>query len=328
MVYMSRITLFFALTCLLATPGLSAQSNRTNSSASRITLNQYIEKLKKNPANNALRKKIFSLALTMKPAPTVPVKVERNMTRGAAFARKAAGASGYNKAIAEYEAATNSAPWLAIAYYNLGVLQEKVGYYTEAVRNFNWYLMAAPKAKNARAVKNTVYALETELGANRSSVTPNSPAPTVAPAAKKMTLSIKQQKKKQQRVVHVPPPAKKKPKKPSFIGNWFYKDTVRGKERVIQAFRINKGANGGMIAVAPKRAAAYVSTIRDFTRDDTTMKLAIHWRMTSVVGYWKIERYELTLSKDGKTMTGSYSAKSVGGRNIALTKTLFRRKEP
>jgi tetratricopeptide (TPR) repeat protein len=335
MVFVARIMLFFSCLLLFSTPAPAAQSGTQSSSTSKKTLNQYIEKLKMSPADTALREKIIKLALTMKPAPIVPENVERNMARGAAFTKKADGASGYNKAIVEFEAAVNSAPWLAIAYFNLGVVQEKVGYYAEAIQNFNWYLMAAPNAKNARDVQNTVYALETELEADRIETVPASPLAKTAQAAptpvvsEKMTLAI--EPVTQHRIKPIPPKPKQQPsvppkpkRKPSFIGNWFYKDTFRGEERTIQAFQISKKASGKIVAIAPKRAGAYISAIRAFTITDTKMKIAIHWRMTSVVGYWKIEHYDLTISQNGKKLTGSYSEKSVGGRNIARTRTLFR----
>jgi hypothetical protein len=48
------------------------------------------------------------------------------------------------------------------------------------------------------------------------------------------------------------------------------------------------------------------------------------WKMKSVVGYWKTETYDLSLSDDGKTLTGSHNQKSVGGRNIDMDRVLFR----
>lgn len=330
MVLFTRLMLFFALVLFLAAPGPAAQSGKQSSFTSQKTLNQYIEKLKMNPADTSLRKKIITLALTMDPAPTVPEQVERNMSRGAAFARNTDGASGYNKAIVEFQTAANNAPWLAISYFNLGVVQEKAGYYAEAIQNFNWYLMAAPDAINARDVKNTIYALETEVEAGRNAVAPASPSAEPAPggspaASKQMTLSIETEKPQKILQMPPPPPAKPKPSVPSFIGDWLYKSTVRGEERTIQAFQISKNANGEIIAIAPQRTATDISTIRDFTINDTRMKIAIHWRMTSVVGYWKIERYDLVLSEDGVKLTGSYSAKSVGGRSIERETTLFRK---
>lgn len=314
----------------LATPGLAVQSGNGAIAVSQETLQQHVAELIKNPANTPLREKIIMLALTMDPAPTVPENVERNLARGAALIRTAAGAGEYKQAIVEFEAAANNAPWLAMAYFKLSVAQEKVGFYTEAIQNFKFYLMAAPEAKNTGEVKNKVDELEADgegLKAGKDLVAPASPAavpvPDKAPAvAGKTTFAIEPGKKQSSIKMQ---PAEKKSKALSFIGNWYFKDTVRGEELTIQAFGISKDANGNIVPIAPKRSADYVPTIRAFDIFDSTMKVEIHWRLSSVVGYWKIETYKLTLSQDGTKLTGSYSEKSVGGRDIYLDRTLFRK---
>ena len=335
--FMFRLLLSIMLFSYLATPVLAVQSGNSAVAVSQETLRQYVEELIKNPANTALREKIIMLALAMDPAPRVPENVERNLARGTALIRTAAGAGEYKQAIVEFEAAANNAPWLAMAYFKLAVVQEKVGFYTEAIQNFKFYLMAAPEANNTKEVKNKVDELEADgegLKAGKNSVAPASPAampvPDQAPAvAGKTTLAVEPGKK--QSVIKMQPaekrsriPVEKKAKAPRFIGNWYFKDIVRGEELTIQAFGISKDANGDIVPIAPKRSADYVPTIRAFDIVDSTMKVEIHWRLSSVVGYWKIETYTLTLSQDGAKLTGSYSEKSVGGRNIDLDRTLFR----
>jgi hypothetical protein len=61
-----------------------------------------------------------------------------------------------------------------------------------------------------------------------------------------------------------------------------------------------------------------------FEINDRKIKLQMKWKMKSVVGYWKTETYDLSLSDDGKTLTGSHNQKSVGGRNIDMDRVLFR----
>lgn len=326
MVLIKRIMIVVAALVFITAPALAA--GKKTSAVSQETFDQYVDNLKKNPRDTALREKIIKLALTMKPAPTVPENAERNMARGTTFAQKAADMAGYKKAIAEFEAAANSAPWLALAYYNLGVVQEQADLYAETIQSLKFYLMAAPDAKNAREVKNKIYALEADvedLKAVKSAPVPP-PAPDAVPGKNlavvgKANLSIESEK--ELNIIKMPP-AEKKSRIPSFIGNWFFKDTMRGEELTIQAFEISKNANGDIVATAPKRGADYVPTIRTFEIVDKTMKINIHWRMKSVVGYWKIESYTLTLSDDGTKLTGPYSQKSVGGRNIEFDRTLFR----
>ena len=334
---MARFMLLVALLISFTTPSLAEPPEEKATPSAQDTLKQFIEELQRDPTDTTLREMIIILALSMDPAPTVPVDAERHMAQGDVFIKEAAGANGYNKAIAEFQAAANSAPWLAIAYFNLGVIQEKVGFYTDAVQNLKFYLMAAPDAVNAREVKNKVAALQAEvvnLLAGKDTVAPpppaSEPAPVIAPPRADNT-PLRAEPEKKQIIVKTPPVAKtpvvpvvKKQRAPSFVGNWFFKDMVQGEERAIQAFGIITDASGKIVAVAPQRGADYVPTIRAFEIADGTMKIEIHWRLTSVVGYWKIEIYSLTLSEDGTKLTGSYTAKSVGGRNIVLDKTLFR----
>jgi len=107
-----------------ATPGLAVQSGNNAAAVSQETLQQYVAELTKHPADIALREKIIKLALAMEPAPTVPKNVERNLARGTALARTAAGAGEYKQALVEFEAAADNAPWLAMAYFKLAMVQE------------------------------------------------------------------------------------------------------------------------------------------------------------------------------------------------------------
>lgn len=327
MIFVTRIMLFITLLIFFTAPDLTAQSGKKSSSASLETLKQYVGELKKNPRDNALREKIIKLALSMKSAPTVPENAERNMARGTAFARNAADMAGYKKAIAEFEAAADSAPWLALAYYNLGVVQERAGLYTETIQSLRFYLMAAPDAKNAREVRNNIYALEADAEDLKAGKSAPAPVATEPASGKNLAVagkpSLTIESEKELNIIKMPP-AEKKSRIPSFIGNWFFKDTLRGEEVTIQAFEISKNANGDIIATAPARGADYVPTIRTFEIADKTMKIHIHWRMKTAAGYWKIESYTLTLSEDGTKLSGPYSQKSIGGRNIEFDRILFR----
>lgn len=318
---MMHILLIIGLLASFSVPASAAQNNAGGSE----TLPQLVEELKKNPADNALREKIIKLALTMKPAPAVPEDAERSMARGLARFQKAA----YNKAISELETAANAAPWLAAAYYNLGMAQEKAGLYAEAIRNLKYYLLCAPDAINVRDVKNKIYALEVDAedlqtgkndpappppadsGSGKPPVIAGRPSLEIEPAEKQLTI-IKML------------PSEKKPKMPSFIGAWYFKDLLRGEELTIKAFEISKNASGDLVLTPPKRAADSYATVTQLEISDRNLKLQLRWKMKSVVGYWKTETYELTLSEDGKTLTGSHTQKSVGGRTIEMDRMLFR----
>jgi tetratricopeptide (TPR) repeat protein len=330
MVLVTRVLLIITLMISFSGPGFAAQKK---SGGPQEMLPQFVEELKKNPADHALREKIIKLAMTMKPTPAVPEDAERGLVRGAAHFQKATDINGYKKAISEFEAAVNAAPWLAIAYYNLGVAQEKAAYYPEAIRNLKFYLLAAPDAKNARDVKNKIYALEVDIEDLQAGK--NTPAPPAQPAPPadsgagkalgipgKPSLDI-EPSEKQLSIIKMPPPEKKS-KMPSFFGTWYFKDVLRGEELTIEAFEISKNASGDLVLTPPKRAADSYASVTQFEINDRNLKLQLRWKMKSVVGYWKTETYDLSLSEDGKTLTGSHNQKSVGGRTIEMDRVLFR----
>jgi len=335
MVVMKRTLLITAMVVSLVSPGFSAPAKK--SGPSQDSLKQYTDELKKNPRDNALREKIIKLALGMKPSPSVPEEAERRVVRGTAFFQKASDDNGYKKAITEFEAATNAAPWLALAYYNLGVAQEKAGLYAEAQQSLKYYLMAAPDAKNARDVKNKIYALEVDVEDLQASKNASAQAPAAASAAAATAAAAGQGKsldiagktaleiepvEKNLNIIKLSP--EKKAKLPNFLGAWFFKDVLRGEDLTIEAFEIGKNASGDLMVTPPKRAADSYASVTLFEVNDKKLKLQMKWKMKSVVGYWKTETYDLRLSDDGKILSGSHNQKSVGGRNIDMDRILFR----
>jgi len=321
---MIHLVLFLSL----ITPGYVAQAGKKSSDLQE-TLQQNIEDLKKNPADIALREKIIKLVLSMKSAPVVPENAERNMARGTAFAQKATDNIGYKKAIAEFEAAANSAPWLALAYYNLGVVQEKAGLYSEAIQNLKFYLLAAPDAKNARDVRNKIYALEVDIEDLQAGKSAPAAAPAEGGTGKTLAVagkpSLEIEPEKQLTILKMPPPSRdKKIKAPNFVGSWYFKDMLRGEEVTINAFDISKNENGDLVLTPPKRIADSVATINAFELHDKYLRIQMKWKMKSVVGYWKTETYVLTISDDGTRLAGSHNQQSVGGRNIDMDRVLFR----
>jgi hypothetical protein len=344
MVDVIRTRLFIAVlifACIL--PGIASAAPKKAAGASAETFDQYVADLKKNPGDKALREKIIKLAQSMKPAPAVPEDAERNMARGVAFFTKATDNAGYRKAIVEFEAATNAAPWLDKAYYNLGVAQEKAGMSKEAIRSLKLYLLADPNAKNTREVRNQIYMLEANV---EDAQTP--PAPAVVPAASAATaaaaaapagaaatgmtvakpaplLSTKAgldiEQDKPLKVIKLP--QDKKSKIPSFIGSWSFKELRGTEETVVQGFEIVNN-NGVLSVLPPNRGENNVASVKEFEVTEKTVKVQIKWKMKNVPSYWKTETYDLTMSEDGKKLSGSYNQQSVGGRNKYLDKELFR----
>jgi len=62
--------------------------------------------------------------------------------------------------IKEFEKAAKLAPEWPDVYYNLGLIQEKVGKYSDAIKNLTKYLDLSPNASDARVVKKLVTTME------------------------------------------------------------------------------------------------------------------------------------------------------------------------
>lgn len=124
------------------------------------TLSQYIVDLQKNPNDYSLREKIIKHVQTMRPAPTIPREAERFMNRGASAMKSAKDVNDFKDAVAEFEKATLSAPWLANAYYNLGLAQDKAGLSAAAVRSLKLYILAEPNASDIKSVEKLIDDIE------------------------------------------------------------------------------------------------------------------------------------------------------------------------
>jgi len=143
------LSLFILFAALMSYP-LQAQTPQQ-------TLNQHISDLQKNPNDNALREKIIRHVQTMRQKPAIPEDAERYMARGTAAAKGAKNPNDFKDAVREFEKASTVAPWLANAYYNLGVAQDGAGMYTEAIKSLKLYLLAVPNASDA---KKLIYEIE------------------------------------------------------------------------------------------------------------------------------------------------------------------------
>ncbi len=320
------------LACFL--PTVASAAPKKASGAPAETFDQYVADLQKNPGDKALREKIIKFALTMKPAPAVPEEAERNMARGVVFFTKATDNAGYEKAIVEFEAATNAAPWLDKAYYNLGVAQEKAAMYKEAIRSLKLYLLANPRAKNIREVRNQIYMLEATVeeaqetssaAIPETAAAPSAAAPgvTVSKPAPMMSTKPELDIEKDLPLKVVKLPQDKKSKIPSFVGSWSFKELRGTEDTVVQGFEIVNN-NGELSVLPPNRGENNVGTVREFEITEKTLKVQIKWKMKTMPAYWKTETYDLTMSENGKTLSGSYIQQSVGGRNKYLDKELFR----
>jgi tetratricopeptide (TPR) repeat protein len=131
------------------------------------TLTNYLSLLQTAPSGSAteqrLREKIIKLVKQIQPPPANPENALRHLGRGQALLEIAEEPKDYSQAIVEFEKAVGLAPWLAIGYYNLGMVQEKVGRLSDAIQSFKLYLIAAPSAANAQEVRTRMYGLDLKL---------------------------------------------------------------------------------------------------------------------------------------------------------------------
>ena len=93
-------------------------------------------------------------------AQNVPEEAIKFMARGEAAVEIANSDSGYQNAITEFQNAINVASNWPAPYYNLAMVQEKMGKYSQAIANLNKYLQLDPNANDAASVKTKIYKLE------------------------------------------------------------------------------------------------------------------------------------------------------------------------
>jgi len=100
-------------------------------------------------------------ALAQRASLAVPAAADRRYRLGIVRAQQ----KRYPEAAAEFEAALAEAPWLADAYYNLGLVYDFIGRSADALQALQSYLSLAPQSPHASAVKTKVVELEDKLGA-------------------------------------------------------------------------------------------------------------------------------------------------------------------
>lgn len=149
----NRKYLVFVIAIIAFSANAYAQSPREQ-------LSKLVTQLQSNPGDTALRERIIKLAQEIKPPPAVPEEVERRLGRGQAAFEVAREPADFDKAVAEFTAASNEAPWLGAAYYNMGVALEKAKKYREAMASFRLYTLASPGASDASEIRQRIFKLE------------------------------------------------------------------------------------------------------------------------------------------------------------------------
>lgn len=127
-------------------------------------LKRYAQALESSPkdaeSENRLREKAIRAGAAAKPP--IPEEARAHMVRAMTVIKKAQNADDYKLAVEELEGALRLAPWWDKAYFNLGLVSEKVQDYEGAIRNLRLYLAASPRGPEAGKVQDKIYALEAE----------------------------------------------------------------------------------------------------------------------------------------------------------------------
>lgn len=269
-------------------------------------LNKYLAELKAKPDALELRAKIISFVQSMKSTPPTPEDAVRAITRGTAVLNTAKDKEGYERAIFELQEAITAAPWIAEAYQNLAIAQEKAGYYADAIQNLQYCLLVNPRARDAQDIKKKLYELE---------VYAESAGQTVVPAPDRLP---KTAGRKQEQGSAPPRPSERRYDPDKFIGSWY--TTQAGRDSDIHVFTLQKNTKGDLVARPPRRVTGTLGSITKFDISGSNLHLQITWKSSSIPGYWKTEDFDLTLSSDGTKLKGQYKLESSGTRDFSDVK--------
>ena len=89
-------------------------------------------------------------------AQTALKEAQRHMDRGQAAVEMAKTDADFEEAILEFDQAARLAPTWPDAYYNLGIVQEKIGRFDAALQNLRKYLELSPVATDAGEVRQLI----------------------------------------------------------------------------------------------------------------------------------------------------------------------------
>ena len=112
-------------------------------------------------------KKVIELAAQVGPLPQVPESARENFLKGSALIEAAKNERDVSKLREDYrdaagllESALRDAPWLANAWYNLGVANDVLGFYDNAIEELQTYLKFNPQESNAEEARTRLYVIE------------------------------------------------------------------------------------------------------------------------------------------------------------------------
>lgn len=142
---------------------IPVRAQQASAASPREQLTQYVADLQKNPSDDALREKIIKLAVTLDPKPATPPEVDELAGRGKYILDHATSPADFSAAAEAFAKASLLAPWVPDYYFDQASMLEKSRRYQEAVKDYQFYLMTAPDAQDAKAVREKVGGLKYEI---------------------------------------------------------------------------------------------------------------------------------------------------------------------
>jgi hypothetical protein len=142
-------------------------------------LQPLLTQLAQNPDDADLRKRIIQLVLGMPHAPSPSPEFQEQIGAASEAFKHAARPTDFQASIDAFKKASLLAPWVPNVYYDIAVADEKIQNYDDAIANLNWYLTAAPHAKDAGAIYQKIGALQYD---KQQKVTADATATAVAQA--------------------------------------------------------------------------------------------------------------------------------------------------
>jgi tetratricopeptide (TPR) repeat protein len=122
----------------------------------------YANAYRKDPQNEALRKRIFVLAAELPELPAIPEAARQLFTLATDQIKQAGTPAALDQPIALLRKALEIAPWWANAYYNLSRALEMAGQYDDAARQLNYYLELKPAEADAREARAHLVVIQAE----------------------------------------------------------------------------------------------------------------------------------------------------------------------
>lgn len=146
--------------CVMTFMAMALVATKVYAAPPREELQQMVQKLQANPADDALREKIIKQAQQLKPAPAVPEEAIEFEGR-AQFAFNSAKAAGdYLAAAREYEKAISIAPWVSGYYSDLCTIYQKADKLEDAKRNCEFSLIGLIDAVQITDIKRRIAGLK------------------------------------------------------------------------------------------------------------------------------------------------------------------------